>query len=171
MTYLDIKNILETAFDEPLSIQAIENTTPKGLLVPAEKLHQVCLFLRDHDKTYFDSLSCVTAIDNGPEAATMEVNYNLYSIPFDIHLLLRVVVARNNEGEELPAVPTVSDIWRTAEWHEREAYDLMGIRFEGHPDLRRILLAADWVGHPLRKDYQTQEYYHGIKVDYQTDSE
>lgn len=163
--------LLESQLGLASVLSPIENATPKGLLVPAERLREICLFLRDNDKTYFDSLSCVTAIDNGPEAGTMEVNYNLYSIPFDIHLLLRVVIARNNEGEELPVVPTVSDIWRTAEWHEREAYDLMGIRFEGHPDLRRILLAADWVGHPLRKDYQTQEYYHGIKVDYQTESE
>lgn len=148
------------------SLQRIENTTLKGLSVPAENLREICLFLRDCDKTYFDSLSCLTAIDNGQEAGTMEVNYNLYSIPFNLHLLLRVVVKRNAEGEALPAVPTVSDIWRTAGWHEREAYDLLGINFEGHPDLRRILLPHDWQGHPLRKDYTTQEYYHGMKVDY-----
>jgi len=63
-------------------------------------------------------------------------------------------------------VQTVSDIWHTAEWHEREAYDLFGMRFENHPDPRRILLPDDWQGHPLLKDYQVQEFYHGIKVRY-----
>lgn len=165
MTHLEINNLLNDELGASLSSQPIENATPKGLQIPVEKLREVCLFLRDHDQVFFDLLSCMTAIDNGPEAGTLEVNYNLYSIPYEHHLLLRVTVPRNIEGAPLPVVPTVSDIWRTAEWHEREAFDLMGIRFEGHPDLRRILLAADWVGHPLRKDYKIQEYYHGIKVD------
>lgn len=69
-------------------------------------------------------------------------------------------------GTWLPALPTVTGIWKTAEWHEREAYDLCGIWFEGHPDMRRILLPEDWTGHPLRKDYSTPDSYHGIQVDY-----
>lgn len=166
MTHTDIQSLIEETIGPKAVAGTIENATPKGLVVAADKLREVCQLLRDNEKTYFDSLSCLTAIDNGAETGTMEVNYNLYSIPFDIHLLLRVVVGRNKEGESLPEVPSVSDIWRTAEWHEREAFDLVGITFEGHPDLRRILLPADWKGHPLRKDYATQEYYHGMKVDY-----
>jgi len=65
---------------------------------------------------------------------------------------------------QLPQVPTVSHVWRTAEWHEREVYDLSGIEFVGHPDMRRILCPEDWVGHPLRKDYQMPEEYHGIRA-------
>jgi NADH-quinone oxidoreductase subunit C len=80
--------------------------------------------------------------------------------------MLKVVVPRNIEGQAIPQIPTVSSIWKTADWHEREAFDLMGIEFVGHPDLRRILLPEDWVGHPLRKDYQVQDYYHGIQVKY-----
>jgi NADH-quinone oxidoreductase subunit C len=96
----------------------------------------------------------------------MEIVYNLYSIPYNSQLTLKVELIRNKADEPLPELPSVSHIWRTADWHEREAYDLMGIKFSGHPDLRRILLTADWQGHPLRKDYQIQETYHGIKVAY-----
>ena len=80
--------------------------------------------------------------------------------------MLKVVFDRALPNEAAPQVPTVSHIWKTADWHEREAFDLMGIQFSNHPDLRRILLPEDWEGHPLRQDYQAQEYYHGIQVKY-----
>ena len=69
------------------------------------------------------------------------------------------------DADNLPVFPSVASVWRTAEWHEREAYDLVGVYFEGNEDLRRILLPDDWEGHPLRKDYKNPEYYKGIKVD------
>lgn len=142
------------------------------LVLQTERLADVCLALHDHEQTYFDFLSCVTGIDNGPEAGTMEVVYNLYSIPYDHHLVLKVVLERNTSSEQpIPSVPTVSHIWRTADWHEREAFDMVGIYFENHPDMRRILCAADWEGHPLRKDYKLQDYYHGIKVPYDNHNE
>jgi NADH-quinone oxidoreductase subunit C len=127
--------------------------------------------MHTHEDCYFDMLSCLTGLDNGVEKAamdigTMEVIYNLYSIPFEHGLMLKVIIPRNQIGEALPQVPTVSHIWKTADWHERETFDLMGISFTNHPDLRRILLPEDWVGHPLRKDYEAQEYYHGIQVKY-----
>jgi NADH-quinone oxidoreductase subunit C len=88
--------------------------------------------------------------------------YHLNSIPYEHTLVLRVFVKRDGSS----AVPTVSGIWRTADWHERESYDLVGVRFEGHPDMRRILLPNDWEGHPLRQDYDVQKTYHGIEVKY-----
>ncbi|MFD2068743.1 NADH-quinone oxidoreductase subunit C [Pontibacter silvestris] len=147
-----------------------DNPQPYLVIQPAQ-LAGVCLELHDNGQTYFDFLSCVTGIDNGPDAGTMEVVYNLYSIPYDHHLTLKVMVPRNTADEPMPEVPTVSHIWRTADWHEREVYDMVGIYFKNHPDMRRILCAADWEGHPLRKDYKLQDYYHGIKVPFDQHNE
>jgi NADH-quinone oxidoreductase subunit C len=138
-----------------------EHASPKAIKIAKEDLVEVCLNLRENSSTYFDMLSCLTAIDNGVEAKTMEVVYNLYSIPYNIHLMLKVVLPRENAE-----VDTVTHVWKTANWNEREAFDMYGINFIGHPDLRRILMPADWEGYPLKKDYKHQEYYRDIKVEY-----
>ena len=143
-----------------------DNATPKAIAISAHDLFAVCSELHRNEKTYFDQLSCITAIDNGPEAKTMELVYNLYSIPFHHQLTLRVVISRDS-----PVVDSVCSIWRTANWHEREAYDMFGIHFSNHSDLRRILMPADWEGHPLRKDYKQQEYYRNIKVSFDNHQE
>jgi len=90
--------------------------------------------------------------------------YNLASIPYQTQLMLKVEIENNRRFDNLPEIPSVAAVWRTAEWHEREAFDLMGIFFTGHPDLRRILLPDDWQGYPLRKDYEDAETYHGIAI-------
>lgn len=152
-----------TAFVEgqcPHGVTVLEGMTPAGLLIDSRDLKQLCYVLRDNPGMHFDMLSCITALDNGVDAGTFDVVYNLYSIPFGHHLSIKVVVPR-----QLPEIASVQDVWKTANWHEREAWDLFGITFTGHPDLRRILLPADWEGHPLRKDYEHQKYYRGIKVD------
>jgi NADH-quinone oxidoreductase subunit C len=131
--------------------------------VPAKELVSICDLLWRDPQTYFDSLSCVTAIDLGPEVGQMEVIYTLYSIPFHVTLHLKVLIDR-----EKLEVPSLCGIWKTADWHEREAFDLLGVQFIGHPNLTRILLPADWQGHPLRKDYVEQDRYHGIKVKYES---
>jgi NADH-quinone oxidoreductase subunit C len=138
-----------------------ENASPKAILIHADDLVTVCSTLHAHEESFFDMLSCITGIDNGPEKGTMEIAYNLYSIPYNYHLMIKVKVPR--DGAE---VESLASIWKTANWHEREIFDLFGVVFKNHPDLRRILLPADWDGHPLRKDYKVQEYYKGIKTDY-----
>ena len=140
---------------------ADETSSPKAVKISATDLINVCENLFRNEKTYFDMLSCVTALDNGPEANTMELIYNLYSIPYNHHLTLKITLVR-----ESPEINTVSSILKTADWHEREAFDMFGINFSGHPDLRRILMPADWQGFPLMKDYKQQEYYRDIKLDY-----
>lgn len=162
MTFSDITDLLTTQFSTDLRPNT-QNIQP-FLTVPADQLVELCQCLRDDERLFFDLLACITAIDNGPETDTMDVIYNLTSIPYEHDLMLKVVLPRNSQRTTLPSVPSVAHIWRTADWHEREAFDLVGIHFDNHPDLRRILLPADWIGHPLRTDYQEPEQYHGIKT-------
>ncbi|MFA4014976.1 MAG: hypothetical protein RUDDFDWM_000042 [Candidatus Fervidibacterota bacterium] len=120
-----------------------------GLEVRVDKDYvvELCKLLRDDTELQFDYLRCLSAID-WFEEGQMEVVYHLYSMKHGHSLVVKVRVKRDD-----PRLPSVSSIWAAANWHEREAYDLLGIIFEGHPDLRRILLPQDWTGHPLRKDY------------------
>lgn len=161
MTFEQILEQIKTVLTESVITNIDEASSPKAIFIDASSLFSVMNLLHDNENLYFDSLSCLTGLDNGEEAGTMEVIYNLYSIPFDHHLMVKVIVNRAN-----PVLPTITSIWKTADWQEREAYDMLGIKFEDHPDLRRILMPADWDGYPLRKDYKEQEYYRGIKVDY-----
>ena len=158
MTFEELKTLVQSQCPSAVVGDDLA-TTPKSLLINVEEIHQVCEFLHANEKTYFDQLSCLTGLDSGEELGTMEVIYNLYSIPYDLHLMLKTTLDRNN-----PKIETVSDIWKTADWHEREVYDLLGIQFNSHPDLRRILLPDDWEGFPLRKDYVEQERYHDVVV-------
>ncbi|MPR32712.1 NADH-quinone oxidoreductase subunit C [Salmonirosea aquatica] len=167
MDFPAIHSLLTDCLGADVISEAVENVPQPFLVVPAVRLAEVAEVLYRHEQLYFDHLACITALDNGPEKGTMEVLYHFASIPYGHTLVLKVVLARNGTDEPLPVIPTLSHLWRTADWHEREAYDLLGIRFEDHPDLRRILLPADWEGHPLRKDYEAQELYHGIRVKFE----
>jgi NADH-quinone oxidoreductase subunit C len=120
-------------------------------------------------------LNCITAVDYfepDPKKAAkakfephMELVYHVSSITNKHTLVVKVQLPRWKDDVEgqLPEVPTVSDVWKTADWHEREVYDLSGVHFVGHPNLRRILCPEDWVGYPLRKDYEMPLEYHGIR--------
>ncbi len=161
MNLKDLQEIIAQEFGAKAIIKSDETSFPQIITIPTEKNAEICDYLYRDQHTYFDFLSCLTGIDNGKTANSMEVLYHLCSIPFDMQICLRVELSREN-----PTLKTVSHIWKSANWHEREAFDLLGIYFEGHPDLRRILMPADWEGHPLRKDYEIQQKYHGIEVKY-----
>jgi len=165
-TFQDIKEAIQTQFGTQVVVSENTALQQPQLVLSKESIKNVCLFLRDDNRFFFDQLSCLSALDNGPVKNTIEIIYHLYSIPFNLFFILKVEVERGDGKEDLPEVPSIVDVWRTADWHEREAFDMYGIKFSGHPDLRRILLPADWEGYPLRKDYTEQEYYHGIKVAY-----
>lgn len=160
MSTEEIKDLLTSTLQD-LQVEVDDTAEPKALKVHPSHVKPVLQELYQNPATYFDMLSCITGVDNGPEENSMEVIYQLYSIPFNLQVMVKVQLDR-----ESPGLETVSDIWKTANWQEREIYDLLGINFKNHPDQRRILLPADWEGHPLRKDYKHQQYYRGIKVEY-----
>ena len=118
------------------------------LVVRRELVAEMSLLLRDDPELAYDFLSDLCGVDWPGRPERFEVVYNLYSLRHRSRLRLKVRLPEND-----PAVPTVSGVWPTADWHEREAYDLYGIRFEGHPDLRRILNPDDFEGFPYRKDF------------------
>jgi NADH-quinone oxidoreductase subunit C len=119
---------------------------------------EVCRFLRDESDLQFDSLSNETGVDYKTKGV-IEVVYHLYSYPHRHSIVLKVAAPRDN-----PVVPTVETVWKAANWLEREIYDLLGVTFEGHSDLRRLLMPEDWIGYPLRKDFVEPEEYHGIST-------
>lgn len=158
-TAAEIANALTAALGTEAVPEVQATPLMQALVVEAPHLVNVCQYLRDTEGLYFDMLSLITAVDQRAEHQRFGVYYTLYSIPYGHSLTLKVWLP-----EAAPEVPTVCRVWRAAEWHEREAYDLMGIRFTDHPDLRRMFLPDDWPGHPLRKDYQTPDTYHGLTV-------
>lgn len=124
--------------------------------VRPEAVADVCRELKRDPEFQFDGLQCLSGVDYGTE---LGVTYHLFSYPLRHKVVLNVRLSR-----EKPAVPTVDTVWAGANWHEREAYDLVGIQFEGSRDLRRILTADGWVGHPLRKDYKFPDQFQGIPL-------
>ncbi len=164
MDFNEIKDLLINEFGQDVII-SVENTgLQPALIIDSELIVAVCEELRDNTNTWFDFLSCLSGVDHGPEKNKFEIVYHLASIPHKQQLVLKTVKEHDRNIGTLPIFHSVSGVWRTAEWHEREAFDLLGIHFEGHPDLRRILLPDDWEGYPLRKDYQAAEEYKGIKI-------
>lgn len=145
------------------------------IAVAPESLVEVCRFLRDDPEIRLDMVNCISGVDYfepDPKKAAkvtwephMEVVYHFSSTVKKHTLVLKVMLPRwlDDVPGQLPKVPTLSGLWATADWHEREVFDLSGIEFVGHPDFRRILCPEDWVGYPLRKDYELPLEYHGIR--------
>jgi len=154
-SFADIAKSVESKFPGVIKETVAEGLLPH-IVVEASRIREVCEYLKKDPDLAFDFLSAIAGVDKGEQ---LEVVYFMYSYA-KFHTF--TVKARVSRAEA--KVPSVTSVWAAAEWHERETYDLMGIAFEGHPDLRRILLPEDWVGYPLRKDYKYPASYDGIEL-------
>ncbi len=126
-----------------------ENKQYTDAVIPVEKMHDLCKTLKESPDTAFDYLICQTGLDMNKQ---LMVVYHITSTVYHHMVVLKV----KTSDRDNPAFDTVCDIWRTAEFHEREIFDLFGIKFNNHPDLRRIFLDENWKGYPLRKDYKDE---------------
>ena len=129
----------------------------EALFVSPDNWIEIAILIKNESELGFDYLMCISSYDKG-DNKTYGVAYNLFSTTKNHYLEVRV------EAEDGISIPSVVSLWQTADWHEREAYDMMGIQFEGHPNLKRILLSDDWEGYPLRKNFKEPDYYHGMPV-------
>jgi NADH-quinone oxidoreductase subunit C len=138
-------------------VQSIENATAgdSWIVLDRPRIAPALRFLRDDPDLSYEWMMCLSGVDYPP--AQIAVVYHLYSQTHDRKLTVKVMADRAD-----PRVPTVESVWKMADWFERECYDMFGVVFEGHPDLRRILLPFDWEGYPLRKDYVFPETYRGV---------
>ncbi len=174
MNATEIVTLLEEKFGGRIKSKKLDALDPFVVIDAADVL-DVARFLREEPRLAFDLLNCISGVDylepdpkKAPKAGFdphVEVVYHLSSFRNRHRFVFKVILPRwkDNKAGELPEVPSVTSVWKAADWHEREVYDLSGIWFTGHPELTRILLADDWIGHPLRKDYEYPLEYHGIR--------
>ncbi len=175
MTSAEIITLLESQFGSAVTAKNADVLDPFVTVEPAKSV-EVCTFLRDDPRLKFEMLNDISGVDYlEPDAKKVakagfdphiEVVYHLSSFSFPgRRFTVKLVLPRWKDGAvgQLPEVPTLCGVWSTADWQEREVYDLIGVMFIGHPNLVRILLNDDWVGHPLRKDYEFPLEYHGIR--------
>ena len=142
-----IATLIKTNFPEAIIDSSIFRNE-LNLMVKREYITEIAGFLKENKELDFNFLSDLCGVDRVEMNGVFEVVYHLYSINNKHRVRLKVPIPGND-----PCVSTVTDVWNTANWHEREAYDMFGIKFDGHPDLRKILTPEDFEGHPLRKDY------------------
>jgi NADH-quinone oxidoreductase subunit C len=157
LTSEEIHAALAAKFGESVGALQPPNKDP-WVEVKAAAVRDVCAFLKTDPELRFDCLMNLSTVD-WPKKNQIHVVYHLFSYEKRHAFVFKVLLDR-----AAPAVASLEPIWKSADWLEREQYDLMGVQFEGHPDLRRIMLPDDWVGHPLRKDYAEQAQYHQIST-------
>ena len=157
MTPTEIHAKLAAKFGDAIGALSAANKDVSAV-VKAEALVQICEFAKSDPELAFDCLTNLSVVD-WPKKNQLEVVYHLWSYPKRHLFILKVQLDRAN-----PVVASLEPVWKAADWLEREQYDLMGVKFEGHPDLRRIMMPDDWVGHPLRKDYKEQGSWHNIST-------
>jgi len=126
-------------------------------VINPDKWLEIATFILNDNDLKFDYLMCITGYDLG-ESSRFGVAYNFYSTSLKHYIEIRVEIDEDIE------ISSIANLWNAANWHERETFDLYGIKFSNHPDMKRILLPEDWEGHPLRKDYKTPDYYNGMPV-------
>ena len=158
MTAQEIHDSIKAQFPDAIVEAKLEAVIDPFVKIQPEKIKDVALFVRDNEQLKFDYLMCLSGVDY---KGKLGVTYHLYSMVHRHKFVLKVEVPT-----DAPNIPSVESVWKTANWHEREAFDMYGIQFPGHPDLRRILLPDDWEGYPLRKDYEVPEFYNGMRVPY-----
>ena len=157
MTPEEIQRALAEKFGEAVGALQPANKDPWVEVKPAS-LREVCAFLKADPELRFDCLMNLSALDY-PKKNQIHVVYHLYSYEKRHTFILKALLDR-----AAPAVPSLEPVWKSADWLEREQFDLMGVQFDGHPDLRRILLPDDWIGNPLRKDYKEETHYHQMST-------
>jgi len=156
-----VYDIIKERFGDAVSEFDANPTMPFFEVLDASRWVDIALYMRDNSLLQFNYLACLSGMDY-PEEEKLGIVCNFECIGKYTHKIAVKVKCARDGG----SIPSVSCVWHTANWHEREAYDMYGMVFEDHPDLRRILCPEDWTGFPLRKDYKVQETYHGIKVPY-----
>jgi NADH-quinone oxidoreductase subunit C len=157
---------LETLAPERFGLKPLPGLAGQAIYgFEAAQLVPLLQWLIQHEAIQIDTLHCITAVDEGPgtdsSAGTLSVHYHLKGLLTGTELHLKATLPRDGAS-----IASLAHLFPTANWHEREAWDMMGVRFENHPDLRRILMPADWPGHPLRKDAVPPEQYYGIFIDH-----
>jgi NADH-quinone oxidoreductase subunit C len=174
MTPQEISAILKQQFGERIKSEKLDGPDPFVVIDPSD-LVEVCRFLRDEPRLNFAFLNCISGVDyletdpkKAPKAGFephVEVVYHFQSFTHRHRIVVKVILPRwkDDTPGHLPEVPSLTGLYGSANWHEREVYDLSGVWFTGHPDMTRILLSEDWQGHPLRKDYEFPLEYHGIR--------
>ncbi len=147
MTELDPKEALQAAFSDAIQ-DVLEFRGELTIVVDSDRIVDICRYCRDTKGLAYNFLSDVSGVDYFPQSPRFAVAYHMYSMVHNRELRLKVYLS-----DEDPTVPSVTGVYPTANWLEREIFDLLGVTFTDHPDLRRILMPDNWDGHPLRKDY------------------